>query len=104
MKTTLYRDSFGNVSIIRDDAMQPATVAPVRAPVRKYTCAQLGVCQGDKPACIGCFNEREENPEEPDGGSTWDQVSYWGAQVLTAIATVIVIAGSLGYVITKVGG
>lgn len=83
-------------------------MAPVRNPVRKYTCAQLGVCQGHQPPCIGCFDGHDaaacnELPVTMDS-SIVDSLYYWVPQIVTGVCTVIVIAGSIGYFITRAAG
>ena len=87
---------------------EAATVAPSKAPVRKYTCAQLGVCQGHQPPCIGCFDGRDavacnELPVTMESGLV-DAIYYWVPQVITAVITVVVVAGSAGYLITRAAG
>jgi hypothetical protein len=87
----------------------PATVAPTRNSTLKYSCAQLGVCQGRNPPCIGCFDEDVTRPGEltqlPAFTPTrLERISDWGLQIVVAILTVVVIAGGTGYLITRAAG
>lgn len=106
-------NSYGTCTQGQDcPAREAATVAPKRNPVRKYTYAQLGVCQGHQPPCIGCFDERDTVAAmqiQGDGNPSYvvtraETITYWGCQIVTAVVTVAVVAGSLGYLITRLGG
>lgn len=89
-------------------AATPATVAPSKPPVRKYTCAQLGVCQGHQPPCIGCYDELDAaavlDTSKPEKSSIAETLSYRIPQIVTGAWTVVMVAGSAAYVITKVFG
>lgn len=71
----------------------------------KFTCEQLGACQGDNPACQMCAIEREtrRQAQEAEQLTVWDHVMYWTAVVLAGVATVILIAGFIGYASIRFG-
>lgn len=68
-------------------------------PTSKYSCEQLGVCQGDNPSCQMCAIEREVRRQTDDMErlDVWDLITFWLVVSLAFICTVITVAGCAGW-------
>ena len=77
-------------------------VAPAKPPVRKYTCAELGVCQCTTPGHCQC--ESDVDPENLDGVYWCDMTAKRVSIALASMATLFVAAGVAGYLSSVYGG
>lgn len=72
-------------------------------PTHKFTCDQLGICQGRTIPCLNCTQpEAMAWPgAEEDSLTPIEQISYWAAIALACGGTVGVVAGVAGYVFVR---
>jgi len=78
---------------------EPAKVAHAKPPMRKYTCAELGVCHCDAPGAC----ESDVDPENPDGVYWCDLTAKRVSIALASMATIFVMFGIAGYLSSIAG-
>jgi hypothetical protein len=76
---------------------QPAIVAPIK--VRRYTCMDLGICQGHDTPCADCENGDFAQPETSNDmpASLWDRIWFYGVVGVATVCTVVVVCGTAGW-------
>lgn len=68
-------------------------------PVRKYTCAQLGVCNCQTVDCQHCADPQPDIEIDPVGETPIERIAFWATVGIASVCTVLVAFGSIGYLI-----
>ena len=84
---------FRGCSLSQTQLDSVATVAHAKPPVRKYSCAELGVCHCNAPGFCDC----DVDPENPDGIYRFDMTAARVSIALASMATIFVACGIAGY-------